>query len=358
MRSVAVTVSCLLLAAGCVNLGPRALEAGRADYNQVLRDTADQQLLANLVRLRYRDRPYYLEVSAVTTQFSFSPQLGLTGALGSPQIEQDALVSGGAGYQEQPTVSYAPLQGDEFARRLLTPVSLESLVLLSHSGWSIERLLRICVQRINGIPNAVTASGPTPDEAPAYEDFLDLARALRRLQVRDAVTVGFRPEDEAGETVVLFSEAALDSPEYRTVVTLLGLEPGRRSYRVAAAPRGGGSDLVGIQLRSLNGMLYYLAHSVRVPDDHLSRGLVNVTRRRDGGAFDWGELTGGLMEIRTSGERPEGAAVRVRYRDHWYYIDDADLDSKSTFSLLAQLFALQAGGGEGLRPVLTLPVGG
>src|SRR6056297_3880358 len=139
-------------AAGCVNLGPRALEAGRADYNQVLRDTADQQLLANLVRLRYRDRPYYLEVSAVTTQFSFSPSVGVTGALGSPEIEQDLLIGGNAAYQEQPTVSYAPLQGDEFARRLLTPVTLDALVLLSHSGWSIERLLRICVQRVNGMP--------------------------------------------------------------------------------------------------------------------------------------------------------------------------------------------------------------
>ena len=136
------------------------------------------------------------------------------------------------------------------------------------------------------------------------------------------------------------------------------LEPGLTSHRVAAALRGGGGDRIGIQPRSLNGMLYYLAHSVRVPGDHLSRGLVNVTRRADGGAFDWGELTGGLMEIRASDERPEGAAVQIRYRDHWYYIDDADLDSKSTFSLLAQLFALQAGGGDGLRPVLTLPVGG
>jgi len=52
------------------------------------------------------------------------------------------------------------------------------------------------------------------------------------------------------------------------------------------------------------------------------------------------------------------AAVRVRYRDHWFYIPDEDLASKSTFSLLAQLFALQAGSGDGLRPVLTLPVGG
>ena len=353
-------------ATGCVNLGPRALEAGRADYNQVLRDTADQQLLANLVRLRYRDRPYYLEVSAVTTQFSFSPSVGVTGALGSPELEQDLLIGGNAAYQEQPTVSYAPLQGDEFARRLLTPVTLDALVLLSHSGWSIERLLRICVQRVNGIPNAVTASGPTPDEAPAYENFLEVARALRRLQVRDQMAIGYLQEGRAAEadeadadgTAIMFTESALESEEYRLLVDRLGLAPGRRQYRLAAALRGGGGEVIGIQTRSLNGMLYYLAHAVRVPPGHLDRGLVNVTRHADGRTFDWGRMTGGLMEVRASGDVPADAAVRVRYRDRWYYIADADLDSKSTFSLLAQLFALQAGGGDGLRPVLTLPVGG
>ncbi len=305
---LAAFLAVALLLGGCTNLGPRALQAGRADYNEVLRDTADAQLLSNLVRLRYRDRPYYLEVSAVTTQFSFSPQLSATAGLGSPQIEQDVLLGAGGVYQEQPTVSYAPLQGNEFARRLLSPVTLDSLV--------------------------------------------------RRLQVRDQMTSGFRRDGAADQPVIMFSESALASPEYQRLVSLLSLEPGRREYRVAPALRAGGGDVVGIQTRSLNGMLYYLAHAVEVPGEHLSRGLVNVTRREDGSEFDWRDLTGGLIQIRVSKERPAQAAVRVRYRDHWFDIDDADLDSKSTFSLLAQLFALQAGGAEGLRPVLTLPVGG
>lgn len=345
---------------GCTNFGPRAVQAGRADYNQVLRDTADEQMLANLVRLRYRDRPFYLEVSAVTTQFTFSPQLSATAALGSPQVEQDLLVGALGIYSEQPTVSYAPLQGDEFARRLLAPLALDSLVLLSHSGWSAERLLRVCVQRINGIPNAVNASGPTPDATPEYGRFLELARAVRRLQVQDALTIGFRADSQGqGEApVVMFTKDALDTAEYRTLTDILKLEPGRREYRVVSALRGGGGDTIGLQTRSLNGMLYYLAQSVQVPDVHLRGGLVNVTRHPDGQEFDWGLLTSGLMAVRASSDFPRQAAVRVRYRDHWYFIDDADLDSKATFSLLAQLFALQAGGGEGVRPVLTLPVGG
>jgi hypothetical protein len=52
-------------------------------------------------------------------------------------------------------------------------------------------------------------------------------------------------------------------------------------------------------------------------------------------------------------------ALAVRYRDHWYYIDDRDYTSKATFFLLHKILAVQMkiDGAENL-PVLTLPVGG
>jgi hypothetical protein len=68
-------------------------------------------------------------------------------------------------------------------------------------------------------------------------------------------------------------------------------------------------------------------------------------------------LLGGVFRIRSESSRPEEASLAVRYRQHWFYIDDSDLDSKSTFAMLSQIFSLQAGKAEGLVPVLTLPVG-
>ena len=47
----------------------------------------------------------------------------------------------------------------------------------------------------------------------------------------------------------------------------------------------------------------------------------------------------------------------MRYRDAWFYIDDSDLTSKSTFTLTGQLFELQAGDVGGVAPLLTLPIG-
>ena len=44
-------------------------------------------------------------------------------------------------------------------------------------------------------------------------------------------------------------------------------------------------------------------------------------------------------------ERPPDAFVSIRYRDHWYYIDNGDLESKRMFALLLALFELLAPGG-------------
>ena len=46
----------------------------------------------------------------------------------------------------------------------------------------------------------------------------------------------------------------------------------------------------------------------------------------------------------------------MRYRGHTFWIDDADLDSKSTFTMLNLVLALQAGEVPGGGPILTLPV--
>jgi hypothetical protein len=54
---------------------------------------------------------------------------------------------------------------------------------------------------------------------------------------------------------------------------------------------------------------------------------------------------------------PKCAFVAVRYRDYWYYIDDRDQTSKSTFALVTQLNRLDFGRDAPGAPFLTLPVG-
>jgi len=355
MRLILLTAQILLLL-GCVNLGPRVMEAGRAQYNVALQRTDDQQLLLNIVRLRYRDRPYFLEVSAVATQFNFVQSVGALAAIGSPDIEQDVLANGSVTVEEQPTVTYTPLQGTDFAHQMLTPISLNELILLSQSGWSIERILRVAVQRLNGLANAPTAAGPTPDNAPAYESFQTASRLLGELQNRDVVFLGRRHVGDQEKLFLRFSDAAVSTEAHAELLRLLELEGSAPEYEITADPPLS-ANVIRLQTRSFLAMMYYLAQSVEISPADWQQGTVTLTRSADDEVFDWSLVTEGLMTIRSSEQRPLRSAVEVRYRDRWFYIDDTDLDGKSTFSLLGQLFSLTADPSGIAGPLLTLPVG-
>ena len=107
----------------------------------------------------------------------------------------------------------------------------------------------------------------------------------------------------------------------------------------------------------LPGGVRNVGHNVDTPKTHKVAGLVTVTRNQDGSEFDWGKTAGGsLFHIRQSKRQPDMAFVAIPYRGQWFYLADNDLESKSTFMLLSQLFRLQAGAAKSAGPTLTLPV--
>jgi len=138
---------------------------------------------------------------------------------------------------------------------------------------------------------------------------------------------------------------------------MLGLDQSLEVYRVSSDFLQLRPDTVSIRTRPLMSIFFYLSQHVDSPESHKEKGLVTVTRNRDGSEFDWGTTAGGkIFHIRQSEVRPDGAFVAIPYRDHWFYLADNDLESKSTFMLLAQLFRLQAGAAKSTAPALTIPV--
>ena len=103
--------------------------------------------------------------------------------------------------------------------------------------------------------------------------------------------------------------------------------------------------------------MFYLSQSIEIPKRDVLKGKVTLTKNLKGEDFDWFEVTGELLTIRSSGEEPSNAIVRIFYRDTWFYIDDSDMDSKSTFSLLTQIYSLQSGTIKSTEPILTIGVG-
>lgn len=379
-----LVLSCALAAAGCNTVGPPSVRRAPFEYNQALVGAANEQLLLNLVRLKYRDTPYFLQPTSLSTQYRLEGSVAASIDLGEGG---DAAGSSATGFSlsETPTVTWTPLQGDQFVTELLSPIPIEALVLLPQAGWSVERVLRLGVQRIAEVPNAPGASGPTPSYAPVFEEFQDLACALRKLQVEGRLDVRV---DEA-------LRAAGDGGESRPELAFR-LSARERGWRdlpptgVCAVDRIGdpvallrdhGIDLAGdgvvlrnaylqdgeglpVETRSLLGAMYYLSHGIESPREHGPEGRRLVTEAGGCGPeapeSPWRELTKSLFRVECAGSRPRRgeAFVEVLYQGTWFYIRNDDLDSKSTFGLLMQLFSLQAGGAEGITPTLTLDLGG
>jgi hypothetical protein len=89
------------------SLGPRRLEQGHLAYNAALKAAADEELLLNLVRLRYLDTIEFLTASSVSSQISFSVSLGAR--LGTEIDQPNRLVITEFAYADRPTVTFIPL---------------------------------------------------------------------------------------------------------------------------------------------------------------------------------------------------------------------------------------------------------
>jgi len=210
---------------------------------------------------------------------------------------------------------------------------------------------------MNDLKNAPGASGPTPKIAPKYEDFARAAKYLRELQVQDALNLSYQEKNGVPQLVLSIHEEDRNQKAAHQFARSMGMEPGETQYVFSFSPNAGQPRQIHVVTRSLLGIMFYLSQAIEVPERDRLDGKVTLTKTASGKDFDWKEVTGDLLKIGSQADRPEKASIRIFYRDSWFYIDDSDLKSKSTFSLLAQIFSLQAGKIKDTTPLLTLPVG-
>jgi len=89
------------------HLGPKAMPQAGFDYNQALARSWDEQLLLNLVRLRYRDTPVFLRTGSIVSRYSFGGSAGVSAGTNLSSAEDVQVgISGGISYREDPTVTY------------------------------------------------------------------------------------------------------------------------------------------------------------------------------------------------------------------------------------------------------------
>ncbi|MDR1458555.1 MAG: hypothetical protein LBI37_03485 [Puniceicoccales bacterium] len=364
--------SAVILLSGCRSIGPGSIKEVHPKYNYALAETVNEQMLLNLVRLKYRDTPYFLEVSGITESRTLKASAGL----GKTQWNVNAHNSGptavmafpmlGAEENISPTITYSPLQGDKFVKNLVDPISLEVVLMMVQAGWSINRVFDLCVERINSLDNASSASGPTPDIKPNYEDFFQATELLTTLADHGKISIGVTEDRQLGlgisrpgEPVLKFLQKTKNSEERSKLNKLLDLAEDLDEFRIRNNCIDQVDHILALRTRSIMEVLFYLSHAIEVPDEDIDAGLVTSTSDENGEIFDWANnMSGQWLRIHCSDEKPTGAFVSIKYRGSWFHINDNDLNSKSTFMLLGYLFNLQSGNStRTTAPVLTLPVG-
>ncbi len=354
-------------------------QGGRNSYNSSLQMTTGEQMLLNLVRLRYCDSPYFLDVSTITTQYTYStranPLFFIPGFTNKNPFE----LGGEFHWQNQPTIQYTPLEGQAFAIQLLRPIDILTIQHLILSGWDVDRIFKLTIQSFDDIHNAPTAAGPIPDTLPEYKTFFAMTKLMREFQLDGSLHIGsnvveMNDKPEGAEDYTTGSDELKDIRHKFNSMRLVFPSKGEDATKLASMLEGtrkkNGRYVLDIDLgfskdagfglmpRSVLGCMYYLSLGVIVPDRDMALGTVPTITKEDGSTFDWQEMLRGLMTIHNSYMAPENAFVSIKYRDYWYYIDNSDVCSKRTFVLLQLLYSLQSNEAKQLPTLLSLPLGG
>src|SRR5512144_1596 len=200
---LALGLPLLVLLSACATVGAGSINRDRLDYAEALTRSWKEQMLLNIVKLRYADTPVFLEVSSVISSYQLQSQLSLLGTLSynlTPNLPDSlgrGVTMGATGiYTDRPTITYTPLQGDKFTRQLLRPIVPAAVFQLVQAGYTVDLIFQLTVRAINGIYNRSTRGMMTRDADPEFYQVLD---TLRRLQLSEAI--GFRLEWAAAEVL-------------------------------------------------------------------------------------------------------------------------------------------------------------
>jgi hypothetical protein len=338
--------------AGCQTVGVGSVQRDRLDYATAIGDSWKEQALLNIVKLRYFDPPVFLDVSSVISSYTLQGQLSL-GARLFPNASEDTFRELGAQgvYIDRPTIAYAPLSGEKFVNNLLRPIPPQAVFAMIQAGHQADFILQAGVRAINDVYNYSGAPARSRAQDPAFDRVI---RGFRRLQ--QAGALGVRLHKQRGsETTVLFFRERVDEPlaaEIRDLKQALGIPSEVKEIELVFGSLRHRDNEIALLTRSMMEMLVELSAGVEVPALHLAEGRA---RESYAPADTQSPRDYPLARIRSGTLQPTDAYAAIRYRDHWFWIDDRDLPSKRVFTFLRIFSSIAETGAVPQVPVLTIP---
>ena len=262
LRILTVAAVCMA-ATGC--MGSWAMRGTRLGYNKSVSYTASQEMLLNIVRMRYGETPTFLDIPSVVSQTEAS----MVGAGAQKSAFQGAL-DGAFELRDRPTITYAPRTGEDMGASMIKPLKAEAILDVS-PGNDTRTFLLAFVDSINGVRNSPQATSPASRTLEDNEEYRDGVDLFIGLQNRGAVRMRVAELDEkpqgsplsakqliatdmlaaaendyvfqmTGDQAVLLKKSrflamtvvpdAVDAADVHELARIFRLQPGRTAYRV------------------------------------------------------------------------------------------------------------------------------
>ena len=125
---------------GCFS--PMVLDRAVIEYDKASADILSKLILLNIARSHQQQPMHFTGVSSITASFNFQFNAGATPAFTGENGSLMTPVFGGT-ISENPTISIVPIEGEEFTRRLLTPIQENKLTMLLRQGTDVDLILRL-----------------------------------------------------------------------------------------------------------------------------------------------------------------------------------------------------------------------
>jgi hypothetical protein len=339
----------VFLSGACSSIGPKSIPRDHLDYGAALIKSTEEQLLMNMVRLRYREAPVFLNVASVINQYSLEGQVSAGLGFGSSFTGGDSQSLGASGrWADRPTITYSPVSGQQFSRNLLSPLPPTALFALVQSGWPVDLVFRVTVASINDVENERPSARA---QRIADPQFLPLLKAWGRLI--EARVLGMRQvEHEKGTAVVAFIYAENLTPDVADdlnfVKEVLGLDPTHDEFTLRYGLIPNSSSEIAVLTNSVLEIMLALGWYFDVPPEHVSEGRTSPSFTEEDGSMK------PMIRVHYAKERPKDAVVAVKSRDYWFYIDDRDMLSKTTFAFVQIILSLAETDAKAVGPVVSI----
>lgn len=342
------TLFLLLICAACSSIGSRTVPKDQFNYNQAIASGSQEQILLNLVRLRYSETPRFLRVGSVISQYTRSGNVSAGVGTNSGAFGDDTATAGaGVRWSDRPVITYVPVTGKEFAKDLLTPLSPYQLFEMMQAGWPAELLIRVSMIRMNGLANHVTRPSSRRHADPEFFEMFRLWQLLGQANV-----IGLHSKASGSdETKMALDIDLVQAPSLATELarfqSILSLDPDAAVIEIVQGKLGE-PDQLAVLTGSIWDIMLQLAWQFNAPPDHVSAGRTDEAYTSNIKGYTQ------PIKLRYSEERPESAFVSVFAQDYWFYIDENDRHSKNAFSFLELLLTLAQSEVRGAGPIMSI----